>query len=103
MIGRTGLWLCAWGLALSGCDPRAKDDVPPKPEGFIEKGEFIGLHAELQLLEAAHRQHMLKGDRDRTRALHRTTHKQGDFQDFGNGGGRMRGQTHLGALSNLVT
>lgn len=71
MIGRTGLWLCAWGLALSGCDPRAKDDVPPKPEGFIEKGEFIGLHAELQLLEAAHRQHMLKGDRDRTRALHR--------------------------------
>lgn len=68
---RHGVWLTLSLLAMAGCDPRAKEDVPPKPDLFVERADFIVLHAQLQLLEAAHRQHMLKGDRDRTRALHR--------------------------------
>ncbi len=66
-----GCWLAWGGLILTGCDPRAQRDVPPKPDAFVEREAFIALHAEIQLLEAAHRQHMLKGDRDRTRAMHR--------------------------------
>lgn len=65
------LWIAAVAVLWSSCDPRAKQDVPPKPEGFVERRDFVALHAQLQLLEAAHRQHMLKGDRDRSRALHR--------------------------------
>ena len=64
-------WGCLFLVLLTSCDPRAQQDVPEKPEGFIERADFIALHAKLQLLEAAHRQHMLKGDRDRSRALHR--------------------------------
>lgn len=57
----------------AGCDPRPAKDVPPIPGGFIEREQFIGIHAQLQLLEAAHRQHMLKGDRDRARARYRAS------------------------------
>ena len=57
----------------AGCDPRPAQDTPPIPDGFIEKEQFIKIHAELQVLEAAHRQHMLKGDRDRARARYRAS------------------------------
>lgn len=60
------------GLALTACDPRAKNDIPPHPEDMLDKATFITLHAELQLLEAAYRQRMLHGgDRDAVRAEHR--------------------------------
>jgi len=58
-------------ISLAGCDPRRTRDVPPVPENFIERELFIDIHTQLQLLEAAHRQHMLKGDRDRDRARYR--------------------------------
>jgi len=57
----------------TGCDPRPAQDTPPIPDGFIEKEQFVKIHAQLQLLEAAHRQYMLKGDRDRARARYRTS------------------------------
>lgn len=57
---------------LSGCDPRAARDVPPRTEDMLDRPTFIRLHAELQLLEAAYRQRMLHGgDRDAVRAAHR--------------------------------
>lgn len=59
-------------LAATGCDPRYKEDIPALPEGMLDKATFIELHAELQLLEAAHRQRMLRGgDRDAARTAHR--------------------------------
>jgi hypothetical protein len=59
-------------LALAGCDPRYKEDIPERPEGMLDRATFIELHAELQLLEAAHRQRMLRGgDRDAARTAHR--------------------------------
>ena len=45
--------LMALLMALTGCDPRRKQDVPPLPEGFVEREQFIAIHAQLQLLEAA--------------------------------------------------
>ena len=39
----------------------------------MDREAFIEVHAELQLLEAAHRQHMLKGDRDIARARYRAS------------------------------
>ena len=57
----------------SGCDHRTVRDIPPIPEGLIEKEKFIEIHAQLQLLEAAHRQHMLKGDRDKARMRYRSS------------------------------
>lgn len=65
--------LMALLMAMTGCDPRRKQDVPPLPEGFVEREQFIAIHAQLQLLEAAHRQHMLKGDRDKARARYRAS------------------------------
>lgn len=68
-------WIAGIGLllvALSGCDPRAKQDVPPPPDNRIGRTQFVEIHAELQLLEAAYRQRMLHGgDRDALRAAHR--------------------------------
>ena len=68
-------WIAGIGLllvALSGCDPRAKQDVPPPPDHRIGRTQFVEIHAELQLLEAAYRQRMLHGgDRDALRAAHR--------------------------------
>ena len=59
-------------VAFSGCDPRAKQDIPPPPNDLVGRAQFIEIHAELQLLEAAHRQRMLHGgDRDALRAAHR--------------------------------
>ena len=57
---------------LTGCDPRRETTCPPKPDGFMERG-LHRIHAQLQLLEAAHRQHMLKGDRDKARARYRAS------------------------------
>ncbi len=57
----------------TGCDPRHAQDIPPIPDDFIERGQFVEIHAQLQLLEAAHRQHMLKGDRDRARSRYRAS------------------------------
>ena len=65
--------LMALLMALTGCDPRRKQDVPPQPEGFVEREQFIAIHAQLQLLEAAHRPHMLQGDRDQSRARYRAS------------------------------
>ena len=65
--------LMALLMAMTGCDPRRKQDIPPQPEGFVEREQFIAIHAQLQLLEAAHRQHMLKGDRDKARARYRAS------------------------------
>lgn len=53
----------------TGCDTRSQNDIPPAPADLLDRQQFIEVHAQLQLLEAAHRQHMLKGDRDRKRAL----------------------------------
>ena len=64
---------CGLGIGLAGCDPRRADDVPPQPDGFMDRETFIEVHAQLQLLEAAHRQHMLKGDRDKARARYRAS------------------------------
>ena len=73
MMGRQYFGLCILlMLAIAGCDPRYKKDIPALPEGMLDKETFIELHAELQLLEAAHRQRMLRGgDRDAARAAHR--------------------------------
>lgn len=57
--------------SFSGCDSRAKLDIPESPKDMVDRPQFVQIHAQLQLLEAAHRQHMLKGDRQRSRALHR--------------------------------
>ena len=65
-------WAVVLLMALVGCDPRVKNDIPPPPEGMLDKETFVTLHAELQLLEAAYRQRMLNGgDRDAVRAAHR--------------------------------
>ena len=59
-------------LMLASCDPRKADDVPPHTDIMIDRATFVDIHAELQLLEAAYRQRMLKGgDRDAARAAHR--------------------------------
>ena len=59
-------------VAFAGCDPRAKQDVPPPPDDLVVRPLFVEIHAELQLLEAAYRQRMLHGgDRDALRAAHR--------------------------------
>lgn len=65
-------WAVVLLMALVGCDPRVKNDIPPPPDGMLDKETFVTLHAELQLLEAAYRQRMLNGgDRDAVRAAHR--------------------------------
>lgn len=66
-----GVALAALALGLMSCDPRAAHDVPPVPDNVVQRDTFVLLHARLQLLEAAYRQHMLKGDRDRARARYR--------------------------------
>lgn len=59
-------------VVLNSCDPRKADDVPPRTDVMIDRSTFVDIHAELQLLEAAYRQRMLKGgDRDAARAAHR--------------------------------
>jgi hypothetical protein len=65
------LFLFAILSLFSACDLRSERDVPPRPEQMIGRHDFVSIHAQLQLLEAAHRQHMLKGDRERSRALHK--------------------------------
>lgn len=65
------LALAALTLSLASCDPRATRDVPHTPDNLVQRDTFVALHARLQLLEAAYRQHMLKGDRDRARARYR--------------------------------
>ena len=51
----TALALVAFGLGigLTGCDPRRANDVPPKPDGFMDREAFIEVHAQLQLLDPA--------------------------------------------------
>lgn len=73
MMGRQYFGVCfLMVVAFVGCDPRYKEDIPALPEGMLDKETFIELHAELQLLEAAHRQRMLRGgDRDAARTAHR--------------------------------
>ena len=62
--------LAALALGLMSCDP-----VQPmtfrRADNVVQRDTFVLLHARLQLLEAAYRQHMLKGDRDRARARYR--------------------------------
>lgn len=59
-------------VAATGCDHRYKQDIPEMPQDMLDRATFIELHAELQLLEAAHRQRMLRGgERDAARAAHR--------------------------------
>ena len=70
-----GKWLLVGAgvlTAFMGCDPRAKHDIPPRPDNMLDRETFVALHAEMQLLEAAHRQRMLHGgDRDAVRQAHR--------------------------------
>lgn len=65
------IWLLFGSFLLVGCDPRFKNDIPPRPKNMVAHDEFVAIHAQLQLVETAHRQHMLKGDRERSKALHR--------------------------------
>ena len=69
---RTRLVRIRTGIGLSGCDPRAQTTCC-QARRIHGREAFIEVHAQLQLLEAAHRQHMLKGDRDRTRARYRAS------------------------------
>ena len=49
------LFLFAILSLFSACDLRSERDVPPRPEQMIGRHDFVSIHAQLQLLEAAHR------------------------------------------------
>ncbi len=74
MIGKRHFqwFLIPVAIGFTSCDPRPQDDIPPRSDIMLDRVDFVQLHAELQLLEAAYRQRMLQGgDRDASRAAHR--------------------------------